>query len=124
MGVAQDSYARDVGSRQALFREVNERIFELRGLSSAEVVCECSDASCTNTIRVSAAEYHDVRAHSRRFITLPGHVEDAVERVVAEREGYVIVEKLAEAAAAADRLEPRSGIRRLADTKARKSSAG
>jgi hypothetical protein len=103
----RDGGAERAGFRQALFREVNERIFELGGLTRAEIVCECHDETCTDPIDVSAAEYEQVRGRANRFIVKSGHHAPEVERVVAENDGHVIVENLGVAAETATRLDPR-----------------
>jgi hypothetical protein len=38
-------------------------------------------------------QYVDVREHPRRFVILKDHVFPEVERVIAQNDGYVIVEK-------------------------------
>jgi hypothetical protein len=97
---------------QAMFRAVNENITQLNSAHGAvadryAIACECADASCLEMLEISPDEYAAVRRHPRRFPVLPGHVYPNVERVVAEREGYVVVEKvgaageIAEATAAA-----------------------
>ena len=52
---------------QALFREVNERINELRRptVSLVEFVCECSDPSCTKSLSVAPGEYEAVRGNPK-----------------------------------------------------------
>src|SRR4051794_33236488 len=60
-----------------------------------ELVCECGDASCTQRVVVEVAEYERVRTHPERFLVVPGHVARDVERVVAPRGGYDVIEKVA-----------------------------
>lgn len=96
---------------ESLFREVNERIDDLSaGKTSAEVsvLCECATRECAVKLVVTDAVYEDVRGHSTWFLVLPGHEQPGVERVVARRPGYLIVEKLGEAAEQAERLDPRT----------------
>ena len=83
---------------EALFREVNENIARLEtryGASTTQAVfiCECSRDSCTEHIDVDEETYRRVREHPRRFIILPGHVDDMVESVVETHPGFLIVEK-------------------------------
>jgi hypothetical protein len=83
---------------EALFREVNENIARLEqrfGGSAPEptFICECSNELCTEHIYVDTETYRQVRAHPRRFIVLRGHVEQTLEGVIDERDGYLIVEK-------------------------------
>jgi hypothetical protein len=95
-----------------LFREVNEQ-----GRALAEqfavpdglpaFVCECSDDSCVERIRVPVEVYESVRAHPRRFLVAPGH-ESSVEQVVGGDDGYVIVEKTGTAGRIAEQNDPRT----------------
>ena len=97
-----------VGKNEALFREVNERIDQLQedlgGTPSFQVVCECGDAACTARFSITSDGYREVREDDRRFAVLPGHERQEIERVIAERAGYFLVEKTdPDAAAAAER---------------------
>ena len=71
-----------LGHNEALFREVNERL---------------TDELCTERITVAAPEYARVRSDPRRFLLVAGHERADVERVVARRDGYVVVEKTGDA---------------------------
>jgi hypothetical protein len=57
-----------------------------------DVVCECTDRDCRQTLTMSTAEYEWLRQNPRRFVVLPGHEAPAVEQVVERFDGYVIVE--------------------------------
>jgi hypothetical protein len=96
---------------ESLFREVNERLEERavdRGNRSGfEIVCECAREDCTARIPVPIGEYEAVRSEATTFIVVPGHADPSVERIVASREGYEIVEKLGEAALVAEVENPR-----------------
>jgi hypothetical protein len=106
-----DEFERRVARNQALFRETNEAIE--RGQWPAEpgkVVrfrCECSRVDCGQAVKVTLADYEQVRESPRRFIVLEGHVDSRVEDVVAETNGYVIVEKRGTAGHVADATDPR-----------------
>ena len=82
---------------EAAFRDANERIerrrVELGVEERTPYICECSREDCTAIVRLFSEEYREVRAAPERFLQLAGHA-DASERVVAERDGYVVVEKL------------------------------
>ncbi|HVC86592.1 MAG TPA: hypothetical protein VNC40_04105 [Gaiellaceae bacterium] len=56
-------------------------------------ICERSNDSCTERIPVDAETYQRVREHPRRFLVLPGHVDETLESRVEAHPGYVIVEK-------------------------------
>ena len=82
---------------EALFREVNERIDKLHDdLGSSgdfEIVCECGAASCTERFAITNDAYSYLREDVHRFAVIPGHERPDVERTVAERTGYLVVEK-------------------------------
>ena len=103
---------------EVLHREVNERMRQIEADLSArgivepreldEYFCECGIDHCMEKIHMSAEEYRDVRASPVRFAVLPEHVIPDVERVVADRERFVTVEKLAGEQALARYTDPRS----------------
>jgi hypothetical protein len=94
---------------QSLFREVNERIEELRPSElRIEFACECSDTACTASLILSDAEYEHVRRFPTHFIVVQGHELDEVERVVEQNERYAVVEKFGAGGPAAVRLDPRA----------------
>jgi hypothetical protein len=92
-----------IAENQATFRTANERIE-----ASAEAmklivypvpfICECSDPSCTEIVRLTLAQYEEIRSVPTRFFNVPGHQEQAVAAgaavVRAEEEGHVIVDKI------------------------------
>ncbi|HSC51613.1 MAG TPA: hypothetical protein VLD16_15230 [Gaiellaceae bacterium] len=95
---------------EVVFRQVNEEVASL-GPGSASVasfVCECSDASCIERIDVPLDAYEAVRASPRRFVVRPGHERSELEQVVDRRDGYLVVEKVGDAGAVAERTAPRS----------------
>ncbi|CAN5185497.1 hypothetical protein BH18ACT14_BH18ACT14_02650 [soil metagenome] len=98
-----------VGKNEAVFREVNERINDVTRESTAEYLCECGNATCTETIEMTVSDYEVVRSDPTHFAVLPGHELPDVEEVVARKEGFLVVRKKAGAAAAlAVELDPRS----------------
>lgn len=101
---------RRVGFNESLFRDVNERIVELGNgfdVAETEFVCECADSSCTSRLVASLAEYEAIRANPQRFLVLPGHERADVERVVENRDRYLVVEKFGEAGEIAEQTDPR-----------------
>src|SRR5687767_15287428 len=97
------SNAERVAENDAAFRGLNEAIrakaseWEMDGLLPA--ICECADTSCTKALQLTMGDYEEVRANSRWFINATGHHVNAQgwATVVADRAGYVIVEKIGEA---------------------------
>jgi hypothetical protein len=81
---------------ETLFREVNERVAQMQaGVSGPdpEWVCECGDETCFEKVSVPTEEYEEVRSHGDWFVIRPGHEKPDVERIVRERNGFVVVEK-------------------------------
>jgi hypothetical protein len=102
---------------QAIFREVNERIRELAseagGVSrTLDLVCECSDRRCTDSIRVTVDDYERVRSFPARFLIYPRHDVAQIEQLVGGGRGYEIVEKLGHAAGLVADLDPRRRLGR------------
>jgi hypothetical protein len=104
--IETQQFGRDekLARNQALFREINERIMSLSTAFAAahgvqlDLICECSDESCTNPIRVAIDDYQRVRASAIRFLIYPRHDIPRLEQVVDRGNGYEIVEKFGDAA--------------------------
>jgi len=95
MSVSLERLARN----QALFREVNERLLDLNdGLQEGSMVfvCECSHVDCTATMPLGRADYESVRAHPTFFAIVPGHEILEIEKIIDQRNGFTIVQKLTE----------------------------
>lgn len=115
--MAHDPTAERIARNDATFRDSNERIeaaaeqYGLRG--PLPFICECADPTCVEIIRLTPAAYEELRANPRWFAVVAGHDEVAGPhtRVVEEREGYVVVEKLGEAGEIAASLDPRTPAR-------------
>ena len=107
-----DDLQERLGANEAVFRQINEGIE--RGHWPGEedspvgFRCECARLGCNDVIELSPREYERVRSNPRRFIVLPGHERLDVELVVERRSGYLIVEKLNQAAEKAEETDPRS----------------
>jgi hypothetical protein len=105
---------RKLGENENLFREVNERLKELgeafEGITeTAEFVCECADRLCTRRVEMTLGEYERVREKPTWFLTVPGHEDKTIERIVDENDRYLIVDKRAgDPAKAALEGDPRS----------------
>jgi 5-bromo-4-chloroindolyl phosphate hydrolysis protein len=95
---------------QALFRAVNERLRALNETFATmtqtfTIACECADVGCMEMIVIEPKDYLAIRAEPRRFAVLPAHVYPDVEDVVAEADGYVVVEKTGVAGEVSESLE-------------------
>jgi hypothetical protein len=95
-----DSVRERIVENNYTFREANEQIRAKADEYDAPVervpfLCECPVPSCTEILRLTLAEYEDVRANPRHFFTAPGHeqADAAVAHVVSRETDYVIVEK-------------------------------
>ena len=95
---------------ESVFREVNERVKDVNDrfeTVDGMFFCECSNPGCAETFAMTAADYERLRARGDQFALIRGHDDPAIERVVEERVDYVVVQKLAEGATVAERLDPR-----------------
>jgi len=113
--MSDDAAARKrIARNEALFRQVNERVKEVSGAFGSvdpgpvDFVCECGNADCTEPVSLTLAEYEQVRSVATRFFVVPDHVIAAVEAVVREGTGYVVVEKRPAEARIARETDPRS----------------
>lgn len=95
-----DSVRERIAENNYTFREANEQIRAKADEYDAPVdrvpfLCECPVPSCTEILRLTLAQYEEVRANPNHFFTAPGHeqADAAVGRVVSRESGYVIVEK-------------------------------
>ena len=82
--------------RQALRREVNERIRELdqdRGVDELDVFCECGHRSCTARVVIGRSLYDHVRRTPRHFFVTAKHATPRAQRIVSEHGDVRIVEK-------------------------------
>jgi hypothetical protein len=92
--------AEGLAQNQALFREVNERLFEILNpkatVSFHEAICECSDSSCTKSLAVTKSEYEAVRSNPKHFLVARGHELPELERTVFDNDRFLTVEKIVE----------------------------
>jgi hypothetical protein len=96
---------------ESLFREVNEReMQDSRNGLWLTFLCECADEACEEGIELTPEEYEAVRTKPTLFAVAPRdeHTIAEVEHVAAKHQRYWIVEKVGEAAAVAEKLDPRS----------------
>jgi hypothetical protein len=68
--------------------------------------CECSQASCVQTVALPPKDYERVANERYRFIVLAGHEDPQIERIVEEHEIFHVVEKIGEAREQIDRDHP------------------
>ena len=89
---------------EALLREVNDRIEDAGGglglmpeERPLEFRCECGREDCDELVSMTMGQYAHVRSDNDRFAVVPGHEDDAIERVVERGDRYLIVDKRPEA---------------------------
>ena len=85
-----------VAMNEATFRKVNEGMKDGQGEDASGLlsfVCECGRLHCTSIIRLSRAEYEDVRGNPRRFAIVDGHEIPEAEEIVERHDRYLVVEK-------------------------------
>jgi hypothetical protein len=98
---------------QTLRREVNERIRQLaRGFDGShretmDIVCECAFTDCEGRLTMTVADYETVRRFPTRFVVKAAHYVSEFERVVADSDAYIVVEKVGAAGSYAVRADPR-----------------
>jgi hypothetical protein len=97
---------------EAVFRDVNERIAETAerfDAQSTEFVCECADPNCAHRVEATLEEYEEVRTDATTFMLVPGHAHGDIERFVADRGRFQVVEKMhGVVRATVKRLDPRA----------------
>lgn len=100
-----------IARNEGLFRMLNDgRELEAQGLGIdglVEFTCECGLLTCHDPIRLSVAEYEEVRREPRRFAIVDGHDFPEAEDVIDRRERYAVVEKRQPGAAVAEASDPR-----------------
>jgi hypothetical protein len=102
-----------IARNDSTFREANEKIAasasEHRFVDGVPFICECATESCLTVVKLSLAEYEEVRSAPTRFFVAPGHQgsEGAVS-MLEDRERYLLVEKGGRAGEVATELDPRS----------------
>jgi hypothetical protein len=95
--VAVSTRQRELGRNGALFREINNYIADvsrkLAGAEDFEVLCECEQLSCVETIALTMDDYRAARENEAAFIVAPGHRAVEGARIVRATESYLLVEK-------------------------------
>jgi hypothetical protein len=90
-GPTSERFQRRAAAAEINGRQVNEAI-EPQGRpgASAVFVCECGHIGCGDTVEMPVAEYEAVRTSFDRFLLVPGHEIEEVDKVV-ERHGHYLV---------------------------------
>jgi hypothetical protein len=94
-----------IAKNEAVFRAANRELEHAEREAGVgtdqliEVLCECGQKGCSGLIALTVADYDGVHSQDDRFVVLRGHESAEIERVVEEREGYLVVDKFGEAEA-------------------------
>ena len=105
-----DQSAERVARNNDIFRRANDEIHAAAGTLGFDApipfLCECTNERCTEVVRLTAADYAEIRSHPRHFVSVPGHQteSDDHERVLERRDGYETTEKVGEAGEIAEEL--------------------
>ena len=99
-------------ANESAFRDANETMEQKAdeitgGRGATPYLCECDDPRCTEVIPLTRAQYEEIRAGSRIFVVAPGH-QTQRDRVVAEHDGFTVIEKTGEEGALVEQQDPRS----------------
>jgi hypothetical protein len=98
---------------EAAFRDANEGLVakaaEL-GLSDERTpyLCECEDETCIEIIRLTRAEYEEVRADPKSFVVETGHHQPTYDNVIRENAEFTIIQKTGEEGELVAEPDPRS----------------
>ena len=106
----EDDLQRRIAANEARFRQVNEAISRGQYPGDVDAIgfrCECALLGCNQLIEITLSAYERVRAHPRRFVVVPGHQRDEIERVVESGPAYAVVEKTDAAGELAEATDPR-----------------
>lgn len=110
-----DAREERVARNEAMYRTVNRELeYTAQQLGDdagdpLEIICECGRPGCSATLTMTIAEYDDVHRQRDRFAVAPGHEDPALEGVVRQTDGYVVVDKYGPAEAVAEAEERREG---------------
>ncbi len=73
-----------------VFRQINESSLKLE---HPRFICECSDASCSSPIEVSARIVRSLHEDRNLYVVEPTHANDDLEELVETHDAFVIVRK-------------------------------
>jgi hypothetical protein len=112
--MSETSSEHRLAENEAMFRRINEQVqtgydetnrlaqedsqpeFKVSTVSintPLQFYCECADENCAQRLTISVQEYKDIHQNRKQFVIVPGHQVTSVEKVVAEKPAYTVVEK-------------------------------
>ena len=110
-----DSREERLSRNEAMFRSVNQEIerasreFGQGPNDRIEVICECGEEGCSETLELTFAEYEEAHKQPDRFVLVPGHEDEQIEHVVTRADQYLVVDKFGEAEQVAEEEARRRG---------------
>jgi hypothetical protein len=87
-----EEHRRKLLANETLFRTVNDSLARAPDTDSMLFLCECSYRDCSETVRLTRAEYRRIREGTQRFIIHAGHEHAENEQVVEAHGAYLVVE--------------------------------
>jgi hypothetical protein len=90
-GRFEPTTAERIADNERRFREAHRRARH----GATRFVCECADPMCRKLVALTLEEYAEVRREPTHSFSVPGHetMAGGLARTVAERNGYLIVER-------------------------------
>lgn len=107
-----------IAENETRFRAANEDLrgaglrLGIDGAQPSPFICECGDPSCTQIVRLTLAEYEQVRSDPNTFAVVLGHDDPATERIVTgdvvdRNDRFAVVKKRGEFRDATEGTSPR-----------------
>ena len=99
---------------QAVARDANEVVEEMAtawepAADPLDIRCECSRPDCEAILRLTLAEYEEVRSEPRQFALVAEHVDPEIDRMIGSIRGYALIEKVGDVGVeVAEATDPRS----------------
>jgi hypothetical protein len=112
MDPRQDRVSRNEAVYRAVNREIEQTSEELGEgpHGRLEVICECGEDGCSETLDLTVQEYDEAHVQRDRFVVAPGHEDGKIEHVVKRSERYLVVDKFGEAERVSEAEERREGV--------------
>jgi anti-anti-sigma factor len=88
-----------IAKNEQAFRDYNDRRLAHESVDATDdeepipFICECGDKDCFQALVITAAEFTEAHSAPNRFIVKSGHVYQDVERIIAEKATFAVVEK-------------------------------
>ncbi len=100
-GAGDEARRRRLVANERRVRRMNTRIEELNRVAllvegedegeQADFLCECSRRDCDERLDLDVEDYAELHEGGERFVLVPGHELESVDRVLLRREDCVVV---------------------------------